>query len=122
MTAVHQAEARRCAAIMAGDFDEVERLLDPDLRYVHSTGRQDDAATLLELLRSGVTQYRALAHDITVRHEVQNVAVAEGTMSMRLGAVDGEKNIETRTLMIWRCSNDEWKLLDFQATAVPVHV
>lgn len=114
---VHQAEARRCAAILAGSYDEVERLLDPELRYVHSTGRQDDAATLMELLRSGATQYQALAHNITVRLEYPNMVVTEGTMSMRLATGGGEKSIETRTLMIWRSSNDVWKLLNFQATA-----
>jgi len=64
------------------------------------------------------TQYQALAHNITVRLEYPNMVVTEGTMSMRLATAGGEKNIETRTLMIWRSSNDEWKLLNFQATAV----
>ncbi|MFJ6418994.1 nuclear transport factor 2 family protein [Paeniglutamicibacter sp. NPDC091659] len=119
MIQVREAEALRCAALVNGDVDTVAKLLDPALRYVHSTGRQDTAASLLALLRTGATQYLALEHRIDRVRELWEITVVHGTMEMGIRTGARERTLNTLTTSMWRRCGNDWLLLDFQATAVP---
>ena len=117
MMDVREAEALRCTDLLKGDVDTVATLLDPALRYVHSTGCQDNAETLLTQLRSGATTYLALGHRIDDVREVGDLAALHGEMEMRIRAAAGEKTLNTLTLSLWNRGEAGWLLRDFQATA-----
>jgi hypothetical protein len=61
-------EDERYAAMLGKDIDALERLLHPDLVYMHSSGVADDKASYIAGVRDRVWDYGAIARsDQTVR-------------------------------------------------------
>jgi hypothetical protein len=63
-----EAENGRFAALVAGDFQRLEQVLDNGLRYVHASGLVENKEEFLAQLRSGERRYVKLApHQRSVR-------------------------------------------------------
>ena len=58
VTAVLQADAARCAAMMKGDGAALAALLSEELRFVHSDGRIELKGDYVKNLMAGDTEYR----------------------------------------------------------------
>lgn len=107
---LRKAESQRLSAMLAGDLETLATLLEPELQYTHSTGRVDNRDSLLELLGSGAIEYLALNHDFDSITQEGEVAVVEGTMTMRLVSGGVEKQLETANRTVWACTDGQWKL------------
>jgi hypothetical protein len=113
--AVLEAEARRCAAMLAGDTTALERLLDPRLHFSHASGAVDDKKDYLAKIAAGRIRYVAIDWSEQKVIVLGEAALLAGRMST-LVTVDGvEKRLENRVLTVWGQSA-EWRLVAFQST------
>jgi hypothetical protein len=110
-----QAERERAAAVVGRDLDALALLLDPALRYTHSTGIRHDRDGYLQYLRSGP---RFLEVVLTPEQtlDLAEGAALSGRLFMRLQR-EGEV-IEARSWVtaLWLRAADGWRLRLFQST------
>ena len=113
-------EKKRRSALLNGDVAELEKLLAPELVYIHSTGRIDYKQSLLESVASGRLKYVSIDFD-----EVRTVELSSGAAAIHM-------RVETRVLLggaeiamcnrvacVWKRQADEaWALCLFQATPI----
>ena len=128
MSAVDAAAARRLraaeaalyAAMIAQDFPALERILAPDLVYVHSTGVAETKQGYLDGVRAGLYDYASIAsRDVAIR-TAGGVAVMTGVVAMSVSA-RGEKKglIQLLFALVWVEDGGEWRLAYRQATRIP---
>lgn len=116
---VRAADARRTAAMAAGDLDALRELIADDCRYVHSTGVSDTKHSYLASIESGSLAYtwiRTAEHvlipagdAVLVQHEMRAELVRDGV----------PEPYRSRAVAVWRAAARGPRLVYFQATALP---
>jgi uncharacterized protein (TIGR02246 family) len=123
---VLHAEQARTAALIAGDFAALDKLMADDVTYVHASGQHDTKQTYLTALRSGVLSYQSWdAHEIHVRMLGSDVAVLNGiytvhAMDHRVG--NDEIIIDIHFLTVYARRDGRWQQVAWQSTRVPAPV
>ena len=118
-SAVLDAEQARTAAMVAGDVDTLDRLLDDECLYVHSSGAIDTKTAYLDRLRDGTLIYRSVR---TSGHRVyalgQGCAVSHRMIAeMILHGVP--RPYQGQVISIWRSGPAGLRLIYLQATTIP---
>jgi len=112
-------EARRCAAMVAADFGALDRLLSDALTWTHASARQDDKASFLAGLHGGHTRYLEIRRSEERVHLHGDVAVVTAVADMR-ASIDGtERQLQNRYTNVWAKSDEGWRMIAWQSTAVP---
>lgn len=116
---VRVADARRTAAMVAGDLATLRELIAGDCRYVHSTGISDTKDSYLASIESGSLAYtwiRTAEHvlipageAVLVPHEMRAELVLDGV----------PKPYRSRAVAVWRMGAIGPRLVYFQATSLP---
>lgn len=116
---IRAADARRTAAMVAGDLDTLRELIADDCRYVHSTGVSDTKDGYLASIESGSLAYTwirtaehillAAGDAVLVQHEMRAELVRDGV----------PKPYRSRAVAVWRTTPDGPRLVYFQATGLP---
>jgi ketosteroid isomerase-like protein len=117
-TAALQAlDDRRIAATVAKDRDALRALIADDLRYVHSSGTDEDAPTYLERVCTGHYDYRSIT---PLRRDWRlvgdDVALCNGDVAIEVVALGTAKSIRARYLQVWRRTADGWQMAAWQST------
>ena len=117
--AVLEAERRRYGAMREADVAALEKLLHPDLVYVHSLGEADSRDSYLDKLRRGSIAYAQVAtDDVTVKVH-GNCALVFARMCAD-ALLDGQpRRINNRSLAVWNNSDGPWRLVAYQPTVLP---
>ena len=112
-------EARRYAAVTAGDVAALDELFAADLVYTHSDASADSKQSYLEKLAAGHFKYGPISHP---EHSI----VVHGDCALVFGDMRGEVQIagqvrvlNSRSLAVWVRENESWVLLAFQPTKYP---
>lgn len=110
-------EDERYAAMVAGDIPTLDRLLDPSLRYIHSSGGTDSKDSYLEAFASGRFRYREIKRSEQAIQAVGDAALVLNRMDIDI-LVDGvAKQIAARALAVWSRAAGHWRLVCVQSTA-----
>lgn len=112
-------EARRNAAIWAGDAATLERLYAADFQGIAATGLRVDRAALLAMLRRNAGgDFIADSRILSVR-EVNGLVIVEG--QLKLWSTGGRALLsDTLYVHIFRRSADDgWELVEAAATPIP---
>ena len=113
-------EARRCDAMVAADVGALGRLLSDDLTWTHSSARQDTKVSFLAGLQAGGTRYLEIRRsDEQVRLHGE-VAVITGVAHMRASINGEERQLRNRYTNVWTRSDEGWRMIAWQSTAVPL--
>jgi ketosteroid isomerase-like protein len=122
MTGTAIAEVRRAEralydAMIARDLAALDRLLDADLAYVHSTGVSERKADYLAGVRRGDYEYsRIETPDARVR-AYADVALVDGVCEMHVGRTGAPKDrLRLLVVLAWRRAGDGWRLVHRHAT------
>jgi ketosteroid isomerase-like protein len=115
----------RCAeralydAMIARDFAALERILDPDLAYVHSTAVTESKKEYLAGVLRGLYEYEHIeTPDARIRVYGQ-VALIDGVCDMRVGVTGAPKeSIRLLFVLVWRNTGDGWRLVHRHATRI----
>jgi ketosteroid isomerase-like protein len=113
-----EADARRRAAMVAGDAAGLEELLADELVWTHSSGKTDGKASLIAGIASGTVVYRALeTRDVAVLG-TGDVLVCHGVLSGQAARDGREKSLNSRFLAVWRRRAGSFELLAWQSTSI----
>ena len=105
-------------AIVAGDFDALDRLYADDFSFVAPDGRVVSRAERLDAFRSGRLRYLETSHaDVAVRVE-GSLAVVTGRARTRFVAAGVEDAGSYRYTSVWRRDGESWRVAATQATKI----
>ena len=114
---IRRLDDERYAAMLAGDAATLDRLLDPELRYTHSSGVVDSKASYIEGVRAKRWEYQSIDRSeetILVRGEVALV-FNRFRASIRIGGAS--KELDNRMLAVWgKRGSGAWRLLAIHST------
>ncbi|WP_426956703.1 nuclear transport factor 2 family protein [Muricoccus radiodurans] len=113
-------EARRYAAMKAGDIAALSALMSDRLVYSHSDGSQDDKISYLATIAHGTLRYHRVWWETKeVLEAGPDAAVALGTMGADITRNGADKTIGSLTCAVWVREGGAWRLLAYQPTALP---
>jgi ketosteroid isomerase-like protein len=113
-------EAERFRLTEAGDVDAIEKMLDDELSYCHTTGRCESKAEYLANLRSGRTKYHKIeVVGSRVRH-YGDLAILNGRITIDVEAggqsVQGLKMSYTD---VYRRVGNQWRMVAWHSSPLP---
>lgn len=114
--AIRRLEDERYAAMLAGDSAALERLLDPGLRYTHSSGVVDSKTSYIDGVRAKRWEYRSIdraEETIVVRGDAALV-FNRFRASIQVSGV--AKALDNRMLAVWSKTEGAWRLLAIHST------
>jgi len=119
-TEITKAEARRCAAMLAGDARALEAVLDPCLQFHHSNGNVDDRAAFMAKIAAGRIVYAGIAwEEERVESLGEHVALLTGKMITDVKVEGVDKRLLNRVMTVWLRTDGIWRLTAFQSTPLP---
>lgn len=112
-----QAERDLYRAMIVQDFAALERILSPDLVYVHPTAVAETKEEYLQGVATGLYEY----DDITTRgarvRVLGDVALVDGICDMKVGKGKQPKDrIHLLFVLVWARDGDAWRLEHRHAT------
>ena len=112
------AEKGWAQAVVSKNFAKLQRVLDEDLIYAHSTGIIETKAEYLGKLKSGAQVYTAINHEKTTVRVHGDAAVAHSIVVMQGTNASGP--FDNRLMMIhtWVKKGGEWRLAAHQTTQI----
>jgi ketosteroid isomerase-like protein len=112
-------EDERYAAMLGKDIAALERLLHPDLVYMHSSGVADTKASYIAGVRDRVWDYSRIARsDQTVRLHGA-LALLFNRLKIDLSVRGVAKSLDNRALAVWVADEGVWRLIALQSGMVP---
>jgi ketosteroid isomerase-like protein len=117
---IRAAERSLYAAMLDKDFPALERILSPDLIYVHSTAVAESKTDYLTGVAKGLYEYERIeSRDVDVRIH-GDVAVMSGIVDMSIGlTIQPKASISLLFVLVWLKRADSWQLTYRQATRRP---
>ncbi|TCT02211.1 nuclear transport factor 2 family protein [Aquabacter spiritensis] len=108
---LEEVEARRCAALMAGDAGALEAMLAADLVHIHLDGRVDDKTGYMAGFREQYLFRDVVRGALNIRTWGDS-AVMVGPLTQRLTLRKSGEEIAVRaiTTQTWQRSGGEWLL------------
>lgn len=113
---VIRAEKSWAAAVTAGDFAALEKILSDDLIYAHSTGVIETKAEYLAKLRRGTQKYDLIEHTKTTVKLHGDAAVAHSIVRMKGTNPDGPFDNRLMMMHFWVKRGGQWQLAAHQTT------
>lgn len=115
MNTIQALEAARTAAMAANDLNTLDLLLDPALMYSHSTGAVDDKPRFIGHLRSGTLKYNSVVPAIENALSIgDDILVGTGRLETSVNVAGTLKELDSRYMVIWRRTDDQWRLVALQ--------
>ena len=114
---VLQAERELYRAMIAQDFPALERILSPDVVYVHSTAVAETKREYLQGVAKGLYEYEDIATRGTRVRVLGDVAIVDGVCDMKVGKGKQPKDlIHLLFVLVWVRDGDAWRLEHRHAT------
>jgi ketosteroid isomerase-like protein len=111
-TAVNDAMNRLCAAMIAGNAQQMKALTADTLTYGHSSGKVQSQAEFIDTIASGKTRYKRIDLTKTVTTVTGNDAVIRDHFN---GTTDSDgklADVDFDVLTVWQKQSDgAWQLL-----------
>ena len=116
---VLQAERDLYRAMIAPDFAALERILAPDLVYVHSTAVAETKQEYLQGVAKGLYEYEDITTRATHVRVRGDVALVDGICDMKVGKGKQPKDlIHLLFVLVWVRDGAVWRLEHRHATRI----
>lgn len=112
-------ERRLQAAMRAGDVDELDRLLHPELLAVGPDGRLVDKSVDLEAHRTGVFKIFELVEEELVARVTGEVGVTFVVLRLRGAIADSEVSGRMRYTRTWTRDGGTWRVIAAHISPAP---
>lgn len=112
-------EDARFAAMLAGDIATLDRLMHPDLRYIHSAGEVDDKAAYLGSLSGGDMAYHSIQRSAVQISSTDTTAVVYARLAMEVTFMGAPRSVRSGSLAVWSQGPQGWQLLAVQSARLP---
>ena len=115
-SAIRDAEKGWAQAVMARDFQALDKILGDKLIYAHSTGAIESKQQYLERLRSGAQKYDRVVQESVRIVPYGDCAVTHSILRMT-GVSNGKPfNDHVMAMHTWQKQAGSWKLVAHQTT------
>ncbi len=112
-------EEERYAAMLGKDVARLERLLDEDLVYMHSSGVADTRESYLRGLKDGVWDYLRISRTEQTVKVKGETALVFNRLAISIKVRGALKELDNRALAVWIRREGVWRLLALQSGAIP---
>jgi ketosteroid isomerase-like protein len=119
MNEIARLEEERYAAMLAKDVKTLERLLDDELVYMHSSGVADTKESYLRGLREGVWDYQRIQRSEQTVKVSGDLALVFNRLAISIRIRGAQKELDNRALAVWLRRGGTWRLVALQSGAVP---
>lgn len=110
----------RVAATLAGDVARLGPLIGSSLRYVHSSGTDEDRSLYLERVGGGFYDYQRLTSIARAFRRFGEVVLVNGDVEIDVVVREkGRKQFRSRYLQVWALENGSWRMVSWQSTPLP---
>ncbi len=116
--AVLKADDDRFDAMLKGDVDALERMLAPELMFVHASARIDDKHSLLYNIKSGQLKYFTITPTERRVHVMGNVAVITGITTVHVIDHGLDVDASLRYINVHVLRDGRWQMVNWQATRI----
>jgi ketosteroid isomerase-like protein len=117
---IRRLEDERYGAMKAGDVAALERLLDADMVYTHSSATADTKESYLAGVRSKLWEYQSIERSeetIVVR---DNTALVFNRCKIAINVQGTPRRLDNRMLAVWsKSASGNWTLLALHSTPIP---
>lgn len=113
--AIAALEDERYAAMLAGDIATLDRLLDPALRYIHSSGGTDSKETYIAGFASGHFDYRHVTRSEPSIQVFGDAALVMNRLEIDILVGGSPKQIKARATAVWSRTSGRWRLIYVQS-------
>ena len=116
---IRQLEEQRYAAMLAGDVAALDRLLDENLTYTHSSGVVDTKASYIAGVRDKVWEYKTIARDN------ERVVIRGGCglvfcrLKIDLNVRGTAKKVDSNALAVWVEDGGQTRLVAVHSAGIP---
>ena len=114
---IRRLEDERYQAMLDGDAAVLDRLLDPELVYTHSSGIADTKASYMDGVRQKIWEYRDISRSdetIVIR---DNAALVFNRLRIDINVRGAPRKLDNRALAVWTKGKDgNWTLLALHST------
>jgi ketosteroid isomerase-like protein len=113
-----KADDRRRAAMVSGDIAMLDAVLAADLVHTHATGRAENKAEYLEMIRRLPGRYRKVERSeerVSVRGDV---AWIHGRQRLTIASDGSDRVLDNRFLSIWVAAGGEWRMAAFMTVPI----
>jgi uncharacterized protein (TIGR02246 family) len=117
---IRQLDQSKRAAMVHGDLETLEALLDESIVWVHSSGLAETKDDVLRSIGSGAINY--LSIDVSseeYRHLGPDVAMLTGVATLTALVNDNPLEIKARYTIIWSRTDHGWRVIHWQSTPTP---
>ena len=104
-------EYAQAAAVVARDFETLERTYAEDFRFVHGTGEVQNKAEWLERLRTGEARYRSREHEQLEVEIHGDVAVTYGELLIDRFMRGIDSQFRARYVRVYVQRTGRWQLI-----------
>jgi ketosteroid isomerase-like protein len=112
-----EADRARFEAQVKGDVATLEKLLAPELTYVHSSGVLDTKDAYIGAIKSGKTKYKSITPEEVTARTFGDVSVVNGKSTVVLLPPDGkEVTILIRYTDVWVKRDGRLQMVSWQST------
>ena len=112
-------EDERYAAMLAKDIAALERVLHPDLVYMHSSGVADSKASYIAGVGDRVWDYSRIERSEQTVRVSGALALVFNRLKIDLTVRGVAKSLDNRALAVWVAERGVWRLIALQSGMVP---
>jgi len=112
-------EHQREQAVLAADITTLERLLIPDMIYVHSSATAEDRDTYLQRVAQGYYVYNSVQSLQRNWRLYPDFALANGDLRIDVTVRGTAKIVMSRYLQVWAKTQGQWQMVSWQSTPIP---
>jgi ketosteroid isomerase-like protein len=116
---IERLEDERYAAMLHKDIAALERLLHPDLVYMHSSGASDTKDSYIAAIRERVFDYQHIDRGDQMVKLHGPVALVFSRLKISLTVRGTPRNVDSRALAVWVADGEAWRLIALQSGMVP---
>ena len=112
-----EADRARFEAQIKADVATLEKLLAPELTYVHSSGVLDTKDAYIDAIKSGKTKYKSIVPEEVSARTFGDVSVVNGKATVVLLPPDGKEiTLHIRYTDVWVKRDGRWQMVSWQST------
>ncbi len=111
-----EADRTRFEAQVKADVATLEKLLAPELTYVHSSGVLDSKDAYIGAIKSGKTKYKSIVPEEVSERTFGAVSIVNGKATVVLVSDGKDREIILRYTDVWVKRDGRWQMVSWQST------
>jgi ketosteroid isomerase-like protein len=112
-------EDKRLGAMIARDFEGLEKMVHAELLYTHSSGLTDTKASWLESMKSGKVKYKSASCSERQVRFFGDVALVRGKAAIEAEIGGQARSLKLLFLNAWVKTPQGWKFAAWQSCPQP---